>query len=35
MRNIQALRHVVTLAQEADIKLKMYEGLNYDDPLVM
>ena len=33
--NIQMLRHAMTLAQEAEIKLKKYEGLNDDVPSLM
>ena len=29
------LRHAMTLTQEAEIKLKKYEGLNDDDPSVL
>ena len=32
---IQTLRHAMTQAQEADIKLKNYEGSHNDDPSVM
>ena len=32
---IQTLRHAMTLAQEAEIKLKKCECLNDDDPSVM
>ena len=31
-KNIQTLRHAMILAQEAQIKLKKYEGFNDDDP---
>ena len=34
-KNVQTLRHAMTLAQEAYTKLKMYEGLNNDDLSVM
>ena len=34
-KNIQTLRHAMTLAQEAEIKLKKYKGSNDDDPSVM
>ena len=34
-KTIQTLRHALTLAWEAEIKLKMYEELNDDDPSVM
>ena len=34
-KTIQTLRHAMTIAPEAEIKLKKYEGLNYDDPSVM
>ena len=33
--SIQTLKHMITSAQEAEIKLKTYEGLNNDYPLVM
>ena len=29
------LRHAMTLAEKAEIKLKKYKSLNYDDPSVM
>ena len=32
---IHTLRHVMTLAQEAEIKLKKYKGLNDDDPSLL
>ena len=32
---IQTLRHAMILVQEAEIKLKKFEGLNNDDPSVM
>ena len=34
-KNILTLRHARTLAQEAENKLKMAEGVNDDDPLGM
>ena len=34
-KNIQTLRHAMILAQEGDIKLKSYEGLNDIGPSVM
>ena len=34
-KNIQTLRHAMTLAQEAEIKLKEYEDLNVDNPSKM
>ena len=34
-KTIQTLRHAMTLAQEAEIKLKKYDRLNDDDPSVM
>ena len=34
-KTIQTLRHAMTLMLETEIKLKMYEGLNNDDPSVM
>ena len=34
-KNIQTLRYAMTLPQEAEIKLKRYEGLNDNDPSVM
>ena len=35
MKPIQALRHAMTLGQEPEIKLKAYNDLNNDDPLVV
>ena len=34
-KNIQALRLAMTLAQEAEIRYKKYDGLDDDDPSVM
>ena len=34
-KNIQTLRHAITLAQEAEIKLKKYKGLIDDNSSVM
>ena len=34
-KTTQTLRHAMTLAQEAEIKLNRYEGLNNDDPAVV
>ena len=33
VKTIETLRHIMTLAQEAENKLKRYEGLNNDDHL--
>ena len=35
MKNIQTLKCGINLAQEANIKLKNYEGLNDEGPSVM
>ena len=35
MKNIQTSRQAMTLAQEAEMKLKKYEGLNDDYPSAM
>ena len=34
-KDIQTLRHAITLAVEEEIKLYKYDGLNDDDPSVM
>ena len=35
LKNVQTLRHAMTLAQEVEIKLKKYQDLNDDDPSLM
>ena len=32
---IPTVRHTITLVQEAEMRLKTYEGLNSDDPSMM
>ena len=34
-KNIQVLRHAMALAQEAEIKVTKYDGLNDDAPSIM